>query len=188
MHKPGQYVRIKKRAHEFDNIWNSELAAWTDRNNIVYPPLNPTDGIRPAEIYHGRKDVRYSYRKLFHLAKLIKLMNIDEAISFLRYVNSKGATIIREVLVEAKEKAEKEHIEFKSNFHIVKSFATHTGSLKFPIYRGRTSVHIGETRFSNYYVMIREGPSPAKPKRVTAYEMALHHLDNMRSRTIIEGL
>lgn len=58
---------------------------------------------------------------MWYIACLIRGMTIDEAIRQLRFIPKKGATYILETLLEAQEKAVKEHnIEFKSNLWVGK--------------------------------------------------------------------
>lgn len=61
---------------------------------------------------------------MWYIACLIRGMPIDEAIRQMRFVSKKGATHILEVLLEAQEKAVKEHnIEFKSNLWVGEYFS-----------------------------------------------------------------
>lgn len=58
---------------------------------------------------------------MWYIACLIRGMPIDEAIRQMRFVAKKGATYILETLLEAQEKAVKEHnVEFKSNLWVGK--------------------------------------------------------------------
>lgn len=60
---------------------------------------------------------------MWYIACLIRGMTIDEAIRQLRFVARKGAPYILETILEAQEKAVKEHnVEFKSNLWIGKKF------------------------------------------------------------------
>merc|ERR1712179_543578 len=124
----GQHKRIKKQSEEYDDKWTTDLDLWTDYNKMLYPPLDPDQGVRPAEIYHGRKNIRYTVKKMYQVSRLVRNMNVDEAIARLGRIENKAAEVIREVLLEAQELAVDEHnVEFKSNLHIVESFATPEG-------------------------------------------------------------
>lgn len=58
---------------------------------------------------------------MWYIACLIRGMTIDEAIRQLRFVQKKGAAFILDTILEAQEKAIKEHnVEFKSNLWIGK--------------------------------------------------------------------
>lgn len=70
---------------------------------------------------HQKTDIKYSPDKMWYIACLIRGMPIDEAIRQMRFVAKKGATYILETLLEAQEKAVKEHnVEFKSNLWVGK--------------------------------------------------------------------
>ena len=193
LNNPLWHEQAKERSRSNENEWHRDLEAWTERNKTLYPPLDSNQGIRPAEIYHGRAKIRYSAKKLFHITHLVRNMNIDEAIYKLNFITEKkvkGAKIVREILLEAQELAVNEHnVEFKSNLHIVHSFACEHSILPFIIYRatGRPPCK-GSCRFSNYYVMLREGPAPAPQPKVTAIQKALEYVHELKSRTILDGL
>lgn len=56
---------------------------------------------------------------MWYIASMIRGMTIDEAIRQLRFVPKKGAVCIMDTLLEAQEKAVKEHnVEFKSNLWV----------------------------------------------------------------------
>lgn len=58
---------------------------------------------------------------MWYIACLIRGMTIDEAIRQLRFVAKNGAVHIMETLIEAQEKAVREHnVEFKSNLWVGK--------------------------------------------------------------------
>nr|CAB3263967.1 39S ribosomal protein L22, mitochondrial-like [Phallusia mammillata] len=185
--KPGQHMKIKRHAAQHENKYGRDLGSWTDKNNIVYPPLD--DGKRPVEIYYGRSNVRYSPRKMIAIARLIRNKNIDSAIAQLEYINTKGSFVIRAVLMEAQEYAVHEHnLEFKSNLHVVQSFVHRADIITFPIFHARGRPQKGQCYFSDYFVHLREGEIEPYVPRVTAQEMALNYLNSLRHRTIKDGL
>lgn len=58
---------------------------------------------------------------MWYVSSLIRGMSVDEAIKQLKFVQKKGAIHVREVLLEAKEIAMKEHnVEFPSNMWVGK--------------------------------------------------------------------
>lgn len=74
-------------------------------------------------VCHQRLNIRYSPWKMWYVACLIRGMSVDEAIKQLKFVQKKGAVHVREVLLEAKEIAAKEHhVEFPSNMWVGKYF------------------------------------------------------------------
>ncbi|XP_067588480.1 large ribosomal subunit protein uL22m isoform X4 [Pseudorca crassidens] len=94
---------------------------WEKKNKIVYPPQLPGEPRRPAEIYHCRRQIKYSKDKMWYLAKLIRGMSIDQALAQLEFSDKKGAQIIKEVLLEAQDMAVRDHnVEFRSNLYIGK--------------------------------------------------------------------
>nr|XP_004225664.1 39S ribosomal protein L22, mitochondrial-like [Ciona intestinalis] len=186
---PGQHKRIKAHSLTHEDKWTTDLETWTENNKMLYSPMDPEKGVRPAEIYYGRANVRYPPKKLYHVAYIVKGLNIDEAITHLGYINNKAARTIADVLREAQEHAVAEHnVEFKSNLHIVDSFAESSGAVKFPIYHARGRMALGKCRFSNYYCLLREGPAPPKRPKLTALEFGIVHLDELRNRKISDGL
>ena len=190
LRNPSWHKAARERSREHEKDWHRDLDAWTQKNETLYPPLDESVGIRPAEIYHGRAKIRHSAKKLFHVTHLVRNMNIDDAISKLYFINTKAARIVREVLIEAQEVAVNEHnVEFKSNLHIVHSFACVHSILSFPIFRacGRPPT-LGSCRFANYYVMLREGPAPLPTPKRTALDKALQYVNDLKSRTIMDGL
>ncbi|XP_056667495.1 39S ribosomal protein L22, mitochondrial isoform X4 [Monodelphis domestica] len=73
-----------------------------------------------AEIYHCRRQIKYSKDKMWYLAKLIRGMSIDQAVAQMEFSDKKGAKIIKEVLLEAQDMAVRDHnVEFRSNLYIV---------------------------------------------------------------------
>lgn len=70
-----------------------------------------------------KEGVKYSYKRMWYVACLIRGMSIDEALKQLQFVNCKGATIATETLLEAQKMAVEDHnIEFKSNLWVSESF------------------------------------------------------------------
>ena len=58
---------------------------------------------------------------MYYVASFVRGMSIDEAIKELSFVLKKGASAVKETLLEAQEMAVKEHnVEFKSNLWICK--------------------------------------------------------------------
>uniref|UniRef100_A0A8C2R660 Large ribosomal subunit protein uL22m n=1 Tax=Capra hircus TaxID=9925 RepID=A0A8C2R660_CAPHI len=111
---------------------------WEKKNKIVYPPQLPGEPRRPAEIYHCRRQIKYSKDKMWYLAKLIRGMSIDQALAQLEFSDKKGAQIIKEVLLEAQDMAVRDHnVEFRSNLYIAESTSGRGQYLKRIRYHGR---------------------------------------------------
>ncbi|XP_037763918.1 39S ribosomal protein L22, mitochondrial isoform X2 [Chelonia mydas] len=119
------------------------VGRWEKKNRIVYPPQLPGEPRRPAEIFHCRRDIKYSKDKMWYLAKLIKGMSIDQALAQLEFNDKKGAKVIKEVLLEAQEMAVRNHnVEFKSNLYIADSFSGKGHYLKRIRYHGREGMPV----------------------------------------------
>eukprot|EP00064_Thunnus_orientalis_P005981 superscaffoldBa00000603_g5995 len=160
-----------------------------ERNNLkVYPPQLPDEPRRPAEIYHSRRQIKYSKDKMWYLAKMIQGMSIDEAIAQLEFNDKKGAKIMKEILLEAQEKAVKNHnVEYKSNLYVAES---HTGKgkyLKRIRFHGRGMFGIMDKVYCHYFVKLVEG-SPPKTEEKTSFDQAKEYVQSLKNRTIIHSL
>ncbi|ERE68767.1 39S ribosomal protein L22 [Cricetulus griseus] len=162
---------------------------WEKKNNIVYPPQLPGEPRRPAEIYHCRRQIKYSKDKMWYLAKLIRGMSIDQALAQLEFNDKKGAQIIKEVLLEAQDMAVREHnVEFRSNLYVAESTSGRGQCLKRLRYHGRGRFGIMEKVYCHYFVKLVEGPPPPPEARKTTFDHAKEYIQQLRSRTIIHTL
>lgn len=186
---PGQNKIIKAHSDHYSDVWTRDLEAWSDNNKILYPPSESNELMRPAEIYHGRAFVRHSPKKMSYVSKIIINMNIDEAIAQLGVLDYKASKIIVEVLEEAQELAVKEHnVEFKSNLHVASSFVRPAGSRKIIRWHSMGLGHMNQSKFTHFYLLLREGQSPIPTVKTTAYGAAIDYLNSLRNRTIVGGL
>ncbi|KAM9540204.1 large ribosomal subunit protein uL22m-like isoform 2-T2 [Salvelinus alpinus] len=69
---------------------------WDRKNLQMFPPQQPDEARRPAEVYHCRRQIKYSKDKMWYLANMIRGMTIDEAIAQLEFNDKKGAKIMKE--------------------------------------------------------------------------------------------
>lgn len=162
---------------------------WEKKNKIVYPPQLPGEPRRPAEIYHCRRQIKYSKDKMWYLAKLIRGMSIDQALAQLEFSDKKGAQIIKEVLLEAQDMAVRDHnVEFRSNLYIAESTSGRGQYLKRIRYHGRGRFGIMEKVFCHYFVKLVEGPPPPPEAPKTAVTHAKEYIQELRNRTIIHTL
>ena len=84
----------------------------------------PGGEYRPAYVCHVRDNVKYTSKKMWHVANLVRGLSVEEALKQLDFINKKGAFIAAEVIKEAQEMAVKEHcVEYKSNLWVAESFA-----------------------------------------------------------------
>ncbi|XP_011787058.1 PREDICTED: 39S ribosomal protein L22, mitochondrial isoform X1 [Colobus angolensis palliatus] len=162
---------------------------WEKKNKIVYPPQLPGEPRRPAEIYHCRRQIKYSKDKMWYLAKLIRGMSIDQALAQLEFNDKKGAKIIREVLLEAQDMAVRDHnVEFRSNLYIAESTSGRGQCLKRIRYHGKGHSGIMEKVYCHYFVKLVEGPPPPPEPPKTAVDHAKEYIQQLRNRTIIHTL
>ncbi|XP_015731143.1 39S ribosomal protein L22, mitochondrial [Coturnix japonica] len=166
-----------------------KLGKWEKKNRIVYPPQLPGEPRRPAEIYHCRREIKYSKDKMWYLAKLIKGMSIDQALAQLEFNDKKGAKVIKEVLLEAQEMAVRNHnVEFKSNLHIAESLAGKGHYTKRIRIHGKGMFGIMKIVKCHYFVKLVEGPPPLPEPRKTGYDQAKEYVQQLRSRTLVHTL
>ncbi|XP_053574689.1 39S ribosomal protein L22, mitochondrial isoform X2 [Bombina bombina] len=162
---------------------------WEMKNKKVYPPQLPEEPQRPAEIFHCRKQIKYSKDKMWYLATLIRGMSIDQAIAQLEFNDKKGAKIMKEVLLEAQDLAIRNHnVEYKSNLYVAKSFSNKGKYLKRIRYHGRGMFGIMDKVYCHYYVKLVEGPPPPKEEPVTGYQQAKEYIEQLKNRTITHSL
>jgi len=70
------------------------LFHWPSYNERVYTP----DGTyRPAYICHMRDNVKYTQKKMWHMANFVRGLSVDEALKQLQFINKKGALVAAEV-------------------------------------------------------------------------------------------
>ncbi|KAK5858901.1 hypothetical protein PBY51_003010 [Eleginops maclovinus] len=165
-----------------------ETKHW-ERNNLkVFPPQKPDEPRRPAEIYHSRRQIKYSKDKMWYLAQMIRGMSIDQAIAQLEFNDKKGARIMKEVLEEAQEMAVKNHnVEYKSNLYVAESNSGKGRYLKRIRYHGRGRFGIMEKVNCHYFVKLVEGSAP-KVEEKTSFDQAKEYVENLKSRTIVHSL
>lgn len=66
-----------------------------------------------------KANVKYSPKKMWYIAGFVRGMTVDEAMKQLTFLKKKGATIAKEVILEAQRLAVEEHnVEFKSNLWV----------------------------------------------------------------------
>ncbi|KAL3042519.1 hypothetical protein OYC64_020449 [Pagothenia borchgrevinki] len=165
-----------------------ETKHW-ERNNLkIFPPQKPDEPRRPAEVYHSRRQIKYSKDKMWYLAHMIRGMSIDQAIAQLQFNDKKGAKIMKEVLEEAQEMAVKNHnVEYKSNLYVAESNSGKGRYLKRIRYHGRGRYGIMEKVNCHYFVKLVEG-SPPKVEERTSFDQAKEYVEHLKSRTIVHSL
>ncbi|XP_055300855.1 39S ribosomal protein L22, mitochondrial [Sitodiplosis mosellana] len=160
-------------------------------NDKMYPPQRPDEEPRPAFICHQKANIKYSPEKMWYIACLIRGMTIDEAVRQLRFVAKKGAVSILETLLEAQEKAVKEHnVEFKSNLWVAESFCGKGYVLKGIRRHAKRRIGRVEYKYCHYFVRLEEGKPPKDYYRnqVTPEQKLEKWLEDKRKRKIYNSL
>ncbi|KAG7515705.1 39S ribosomal protein L22, mitochondrial [Solea senegalensis] len=122
------------------------------------------------------------------LCAQIRGLSIDQAVAQLEFNDKKGAKIMKEVLLEAQDKAVKHHhVEFKSNLYVAESFSGKGRYLKRLRYHGRGMCGVMDKVYCHYFVKLVEGPPPRTEER-TGLDEARDYVQKLRDRTIIHSL
>ncbi|KAJ7316524.1 hypothetical protein JRQ81_002686 [Phrynocephalus forsythii] len=162
---------------------------WERKNKIVYPPQQPGEPRRPAEIHHCRRDIKYSKDKMWYVAKMIRGMSIDQALAQLEFNDKKGAKIVKEVLLEAQDLAVRKHnVEFKSNLYIARSFSGKGQYTKAIRFHAKGRYGIMDLVKCHYFVKLVEGPPPPPAPPKTGFDQAKEYVQGLRDRTITHTL
>lgn len=119
---------------------------WLEYNKTVHPPQETDEEPRKAVsltlsihfhcisqythilftylqyVCHMRSNIKYSPDKMWYIAAFVRGMSVDEALKQLNFVLKKGATDVRETILEAQQMAiERHNVEYRSNLWIGKS-------------------------------------------------------------------
>jgi large subunit ribosomal protein L22 len=66
-----------------------------------------------------RTNIKYSPWKMWYIACMVRGMTVDEAVKQLGFVLKKGATAVKETILEAQQLAvERHNVEFRSNLWV----------------------------------------------------------------------
>lgn len=161
---------------------------WERKNRIVYPPQLPHEARRPVEVFHCRRQIKYSKDKMWYLAKMIRGMTFDQAVAQLQFNDKKGAKVMMEVLLEAQDLAVRNHnLEYRSNLYVAESFSSKGQYLKRLRYHGRGMFGIMDRVYCHYFVRLVEGSPPAVAE-TTPLDLARDYVQKLRNRTIIHAL
>jgi len=165
---------------------------WPRYNRQVYPPTGPEEPSRPAYICHMKTNIKYSPKKMWYIASMIRGMSVEEALKQLQFVNKKGARVAEQALGEAQELAVREHnVEFKNNLWVAESFAVKGKVLKGLRRHARGRMGIIHYRYMHYLLRLEEGAPPAQyytDAPLPPDQMLKQWLDQRRERTIVHSL
>ncbi|XP_043267209.1 39S ribosomal protein L22, mitochondrial isoform X2 [Venturia canescens] len=161
-------------------------------NKTIFPVQAPDEERRPAYVCHMKSNLKYSLKKMWYLACLVRGMSVDEAIKQLSFQTRKGSAMIKETILEAQQLAVEEHnVEFKSNLWVAESFATKGIVIKG--LRRHARARIGEVRYGyvHYFVRLEEGTPPENyylPAPKGTEELLEDWKEKMRKRKIYNSL
>lgn len=166
---------------------------WPRKNELVQPIQENEHevGRRPATYHHYRENIKYSPKKMWHVVKFIRGMNIDEAIKQLKFIPHKGSQVTAEVLAEAQEIAVREHnFEFRSNMWIEEALCTK--GLMIKGIKKHARMRFGKINHYYVHLMIKltEGDPPVhfyRPEK-DGNDLLKDYYDELRSRKIPQGL
>lgn len=72
-------------------------------------------------VCHAKTNIKYSPKKLWYVASLVRGMSVDEAVKQLSFTLKKGSEHVKNTILEAQRMAVEEHnVEFKSNLWVGK--------------------------------------------------------------------
>lgn len=176
--------------------WNGHSTGpkrWLEYNKIIYPPQEAEEKPRPAFVCHQKTNIKYSPKKMWYIASFVRGMSVDEAIKQLSFIDKKGATTVKEAILEAVELAVKRHnVEFRSNLWVAESFCGKGRVFKGFRRHGRGRFGEVEYKHSHYFVRLEEGSPPENyypgQEQKSGDQMLQEWLESMRKRKVIHSL
>ncbi|XP_055626380.1 39S ribosomal protein L22, mitochondrial [Toxorhynchites rutilus septentrionalis] len=177
--------------------WNSHNAGtpqrWLKYNKVIYPPQVPGEEPRPAFVCHQKTNIKYSPKKMWYIASFVRGMTVDEALKQLSFIDKKGATAVKETILEAIDMAVKRHnVEFRTNLWVAESFCGKGRVFKGYRRHGRGRAGEVEYKHCHYFVRLEEGSPPEnyypgrEPK--SGEQMLDEWIESMRKRKVINSL
>ncbi|KRY41366.1 putative arginine--tRNA ligase, mitochondrial [Trichinella spiralis] len=160
---------------------------WQYYDNVIWPPHCES---KVGEVFHYRENVRYSAKRMWYVCQMIQGLRIDDALLQLDHTPRKGATIMKEILLEAQEKASSEHcIEQKANLWIAEAFARNSLIVKGVRRHALERWGIVKYRYSNVFVRLQEGDPPQQvtrfPKKLCGWKTVEKYMEEIRNRKIM---
>ncbi|XP_017869763.1 PREDICTED: 39S ribosomal protein L22, mitochondrial [Drosophila arizonae] len=165
---------------------------WLEYNKTVHPPQEADEEPRKAYVCHMRSNIKYSPDKMWYIAAFVRGMSVDEALKQLNFVLKKGATDVRETILEAQQMAvERHNVEYKSNLWIAESFVGKGRVFKGMRRHARGRFGRVEYKHCHYFLRLEEGEPPQHyylPEPQTPEQQLEQWLEQMRSRKVINSL
>ena len=171
----------------------NEISRWKKLNEKVFEPTLNGEEKRPAYVCHEKRNVFYSYKKLYIVSCLVRGLSVDEAIKQLSFVNTKGAKVVKDTILEAQELAVKEHnVEFKSNLWVAESFPEKGRPIMAYRRHARANINKIEVNQTHYFVRLEEGSPPEHyyyhRRKLTPQELMDEWFDELHRRKITNSL
>ncbi|KAM8719987.1 hypothetical protein ACLKA7_006103 [Drosophila subpalustris] len=174
------------------NKYNYGPRRWLEYNKTVHPPQAVDEEPRKAYVCHMRNNIKYSPDKMWYIAAFVRGMSVDEALKQLNFVLKKGATDVKETILEAQQMAvERHNVEYKSNLWIAESFVGKGRVFKGLRRHARGRFGRVEYKHCHYFLRLEEGEPPQHyylPEPETPQEQYEKWLEQMRSRKVINSL
>ncbi|XP_046994720.1 39S ribosomal protein L22, mitochondrial [Schistocerca americana] len=166
---------------------------WLSHNKKIYPPQLPDEEPRPAYVCHMKANIKYSPWKMWYIACLVRGLSVEEAVKQLSFVNKKGATYVRDTILEAQNLAvEKHNVEYKTNLWVAESFVGKGLVVKGIRRHARARHGLVEYFHCHYFVRLEEGKPPEHyypyQRELSGQELLDKWLTKMRSRKITNSL
>ncbi|XP_030564733.1 39S ribosomal protein L22, mitochondrial [Drosophila novamexicana] len=165
---------------------------WLEYNKTVHPPQESDEEPRKAYVCHMRTNIKYSPDKMWYIAAFVRGMSVDEALKQLNFVLKKGATDVKETILEAQQMAvERHNVEYKSNLWIAESFVGKGRVFKGMRRHARGRFGRVEYKHCHYFLRLEEGEPPQHyylPEPQTPQQQLEQWLEQMRSRKVISSL
>lgn len=163
-----------------------------DHNKTIFPPQKLGEEKRPAYVCHMKANIKYSPKKMWYIACLVRGMSVDEAVKQLSFLHKKGAEIAKEVILEAQNMAVENHnVEFKSNLWVAESFCNKGVVIKGLRRHAKMRHGTIHYRHCHYFVRLEEGPPPKNfylPGPKSGEELLNDWLQQMHMRKVSNSL
>ncbi|KAE8741619.1 hypothetical protein FOCC_FOCC012821 [Frankliniella occidentalis] len=171
----------------------NKVSRWRQLNDQVFEPLKKGEERRPAFVCHEKRDIWYSFKKLYIVSCFVRGLSVDDAVNQLNFVPAKGAKIVKDTILEAQEIAVRDHnVEFKSNLWVAESFPEHSYRMMGYRRHARGVMHPIKLGHVHYLVRLEEGPPPkhyyyhSRPR--TPQELLDQWFEELRARKISNSL
>nr|XP_058968701.1 large ribosomal subunit protein uL22m-like [Pocillopora verrucosa] len=162
-------------------LWGKTLAEIEEEKGIPEPPRET--------IHHVRREIKGSPTKFNAVAKQIRGLQIEEAIKQMTFSPKRPAEIIKQVILEAQGKAQKEYdVEDKTHLWVAQSYASKGHYIKRMRYHAMGRFGIRHIKYCNYFVVLKEGTARPRNKKRRRRHMSELELVQRHPRHIRNSL